>query len=335
MSQSEGPPSRTFGHRSVVVSDRNERPSFRPAATDPGEKLCRFDATDERIRGLVERFLDESAGDDRDNGLTIRLRLVEDDLCELPESLEEHWSGTPTRLTVRVGDHLETTIDVGNAVIDGWVSESLLDRLPETAARLLLEAPLATARAGRGWQVVHAATVVGPSGAAVIRGASGSGKSTLAAAAWKAGLEVLGDESVLVRQPGHHALVASVREVLVRPETAEMLDLEGDRIVTNGGEPKLRLILHQIEAARRSATHAATVFLGDRSQPGGARSTPLSPEAFKAGFDDAAIPQERWYGSPKPLVDDWARRPAFRLDGAIDLDGAIALLRHLCHGETR
>ena len=280
---------------------------------------------------MVGKYLDGVAKNNREGRLTIRLRLVEDNLSDLPDSLQEHWSGAPPRFTVRVGDHLETTIDVGKAVIDGWVSENLLDALPETAARLLIEAPLATVRAGGGWQVVHAATVVGPRGAVVIRGASDSGKSTLAAAAWKAGLEVLGDESVLVRQTDHHELVAAVREVLVRSETADMLNLDGDRIVTTGGEPKLRLKLPPIEASRRSATHAATVFLGDRSQPGGARLTPLSPGAFEAGFDTAEIPQERWYGSPEPLVRDWALRPAYRLDGAVDLDGAVALIGRLVH----
>jgi len=293
-----------------------------------------MDTTDERLQRLVRRFVDEPAENHHEGRLAIRLRLAKRDPPDLPDNLQEHWSGTPAHLTVRIDNHLETTIDVRRARIDGWVSERLLEGLPETAARLLIEAPLATARAGHGWQAVHAATVVGPRGAVVIRGASGRGKSTLAAAAWKTGLEVLGDESVLAQIPGHRDLVASVREVLIRTETAVMLDLDGDRSVTTAGESKLRLRLPPIEASRRSATHTATVFLGDRDRPGGARLTPIEPRGFQAQFDTAEIPQESWYGSSKPLVDHWARRPSFRLDGATDLDGALALLRRLCHGET-
>ncbi len=205
---------------------------------------------------------------------------------------------------------------------------------PETTGRLLVEAPLAAVRAGHGWQVVHAATVVGPSGVVAIRGASDAGKSTLAAAAWAAGLETLGDESLLVRRSAHEEVVASVREVLVRPWTAAALDLDGDPFVTPGGEPKLRLRLRPIPVSGRSGVHAATVLLGAIERPGGARMVPLTPREFIAGFGAGAIPQELWYGSPESLVRDWAKRPAYRLEGAADLDGAVDLLGRLSRGES-
>ena len=334
-SPDEDSPSPTLGRCSIFASDGDVPPISRPDAARTGELRCSVEVTDERLNRLVRWFVDKPVENHREGRLAIRLRLAKHDIPDFPDSLREHWSGTPNRLTVQVENHLETTIDVRRARIDGWVSERLLDKLPETAARLLIEAPLATARAGHGWQAVHAATVVGPQGAVVIRGASGRGKSTLAAGAWKAGLEVLGDESVLAQAPGHRDLVASVREVLIRAETAAMLDLDGDRIVTTTGDSKLRLRLRPIEASRRSATHAATVFLGDRDRPGGARLTPIDSREFQAEFDAAEIPQERWYGSPQPLVDHWSSRPAYRLDGATDLGGAIALLHRICHGETR
>jgi len=269
-----------------------------------------------------------------EDGLTIRLHLVEDGRAPLPDGLSEHWSGAPPLFSVRYGQLLETTVDVEHAVIDGWVCTSLLDELPETAARLLVEAPLAAVRAGHGWQVVHAATVVGPAGAVVIRGASDSGKSTLAAAAWAAGLEILGDESILVRQPAHDEVVASVREVLVRPSTAQALGLDGDLVSTTVGEPKLRLALPPIPASRRASVHVATVLLGKRDRAGGARMASLEPGELVAGFSAGEIPQERWYGSPEPLVRDWARRPAYRLDGTVDLEGAVTRVGRLSRGES-
>ena len=219
-------------------------------------------------------------------------------------------------------------------MIDGWVCRSLFDESPETVGRLLVEAPLATVRAGNGWQVVHAATLAGMGGAVIIRGAADSGKSTLAAAAWKAGIETLGDESILVRRPTHDEVTASVREVLLHPWTAETLGLSGVTELTRDGEPKLRVMMRPIPASQRSAIHAATVLLGATDRPSGARMVPLEPKEFSAGFQAGEIPQERWYGSLGPLVRDWARRPAYRLDGAVDLEGALALLGRLCRGES-
>ena len=231
-------------------------------------------------------------------------------------------------------EQLETIVDVAGAMIDGWVCRSLFDESPETVGRLLVEAPLATVRAGNGWQVVHAATLAGMGGAVIIRGAADSGKSTLAAAAWKAGIETLGDESILVRRPTHDEVTASVREVLLHPWTAETLGLSGVTELTRDGEPKLRVMMRPIPASQRSAIHAATVLLGATDRPSGARMVPLEPKEFSAGFQAGEIPQERWYGSLGPLVRDWARRPAYRLDGAVDLEGALALLGRLCRGES-
>jgi hypothetical protein len=277
-----------------------------------------------------------AAAADRDgHEPTIRLQLVEDDRGSLPKGLAEEWSGAPPRFTVRFGQLLESTADVADGTIEGWVCASLLREQPETAGRLLVEGPLAAVRSGHGWQVVHGATVIGSAGAVVIRGASDSGKSTLAAAACRAGLEILGDESLLAGRPSHEEIVATVREVLVRPTVGEMLGLEGEPVVTSGGESKLRLALPPLPVSKRSSVHAATVLLGDKDRTGGARLTPLEAGELETGFSAGEIPQERWYGaSPEPLARHWARRPAYRLDGSVDLEGAVALLGRLARGES-
>jgi hypothetical protein len=295
--------------------------------------------SDDELRQLAAQYCEETvdsgaiAGADH-RELSIRLRTVDGDGPATVDGIAERWTGAPPRLTVRFGDMLETALDVDEAVIDGWVRDSLVRDHRSVAGRLLVEAPLAAVRAGQGWQVVHAATVVGPAGAVVVRGPADSGKSTLAAAACKAGLEVLGDESILVRRPDHTHVVAAVREVLVDRTTAAALDLTGRWTETTGGERKLRLDLPPIPVSRRSATHVATVLLGARDQSGGAGLTRLEPGELETLFPAGEIPQERWYGSLEALVRDWAHRPAYRLDGAVDLDGAVEMLARLGRGES-
>lgn len=344
-----GPLPGTFEEDSPVVSDGSAQLSLGDRDAGPGKERLRLDVSHDQLHRLVRRYFEGTMLEDpnhrlsgeehsgpeaHETELTIRLHLVEDDRPAPSGDCFERWSGVHPRFTVRLGHRLEVMVDIDAAVIDGWVFASLLDTSPETAGRLLVEAPLAAVRAGHGWQVVHAATVVGPGGVVAIRGASDAGKSTLAAAAWRAGLETLGDESILVRRPVHEEIVASVREILVRPWTAEALDLEGDPFVTPDGEPKLRLRLPPIPAAGRTGVHAATVLLGAIKRPGGARMVSLTPEEFVGEFGAGAIPQEHWYGSPELLVRDWANRPAYRLEGAADLDGAVDLLGRLSRGES-
>lgn len=335
----DGSPSRAPDRVTAVVSGDRGSGAPEPKGSAPGAKTVRLVTSNETIRRMVrvycEDVVDVAADHAPDGGeLSIRLRVVEDEGAPISETPEERWTGLPQLLTVRYGSLLEATVDVERAVIDGWARRHIVHERPDITGRLLIEAPLAAVRARHGWQVVHAATVVGPEGAVVIRGSSDGGKSTLAAAAWKAGLGILGDESVLVSGPSHRELVASVREVLIRPSMAEALSLEGDPVTTAEGEVKVRLPLPPIPVGDRSSVHAATVLLGEKDRPGGARAVPLGPGELEAGFAAGEIPQERWYGSPERLARDWARRPAYRLDGTVDLDGAVAVLGRLCRGEA-
>lgn len=271
------------------------------------------------------------AANRRDDAVVFRLAERRAPDGSDPATANERWEVEGTTARVRLGDHVNAAVDVAAARVDGWASTHLLASAPATAARLLLEAPAAFALASRSWQVLHAAAVVGPAGAVVVRGPNDAGKSTTIAAAWLHGLQVLGDESVLAARddPGH--LAVTVREVLVCPAAARLLGLDGAMAtVVSGGDLKYRLDLGKLPRPEdREAVHVATVLLGDRDRPGGARLDPLGEEEFLADFGRSEIPQERWFGDPEPVARDWARRPAFRLDGASDLDGAVVLLRGL------
>ena len=70
------------------------------------------------------------------------------------------------------------------------------------------------------------------------------------------------------------------------------------------------------------------LLLGPR-EPGPARLVSLSPEEFQREFARGEIPQERIGGDPDPVALDWSVSNGFRLDGAIDLKGAVAILRRL------
>ena len=144
-------------------------------------------------------------------------------------------------------------------------------------ARTLLEAPAAVLLGRRGWQVLHAGAVVGPRGAAVVRGPSGAGKSTLVAAAHRAGLGVLGDESVFVSRRDPDDLAASVRDLALREDSARLLGIfDSTESAFTGREVKRRVDLFNGSApCDRRARRAAAVLLGPR-EPGPARLAPLS-----------------------------------------------------------
>ena len=90
-----------------------------------------------------------------------------------------------------------------------WVRDSELLTRWETAAPL--RTLLRWALRGHGLQMVHAAAVVGPRGAALLAGPAGSGKSTTALAASAAGLGYVADDYCAVAlgaPPRAHALCA-------------------------------------------------------------------------------------------------------------------------------
>lgn len=195
-------------------------------------------------------------------------------------------------------------------------------------ARTLLEAPAAVLLGRRGWQVLHAGAVVGPRGAAVVRGPSGAGKSTLVAAAHRAGLGVLGDESVFVSRRDPDALSASVRDLALREDSARLLGIFGaTQPAFTGLEKKRRVDLFDGSAPRdRLARRAATILLGPR-EPGPARLTPLRGVAFLDAFRAGTIPQER-PGDPDAVARAWAS-DGWLLSGASDLGGAARLMEGL------
>jgi hypothetical protein len=177
---------------------------------------------------------------------------------------------------------------------------------------------------------VHAGAVAGPAGAVVIRGAPGAGKSTLVAAAHRAGLQVLGDETVLVARDYPNELLAAVRDLTLLPEAAQLLDLHSALTpATAGGEAKLRVDLFSSSTPdARRARRISTIVLGPRNG-GPVRLEPLAPAAFLEEFGQGTIPQEAWSGTPKSIADYWASNGAYRLLGAADLRGAVALLSEL------
>ena len=191
-------------------------------------------------------------------------------------------------------------------------------------ARTLLEAPAAVLLGRRGWQVLHAGAVVGPRGAAVLRGPSGAGKSTLVAAAHRAGLGVLGDESLFVSRRDPDALAASVRDLAVREDSARLLGIfDSTEPAFTGREVKCRVDLFNGSApADRRARRAAAVLLGPR-EPGPARLAPLRGDAFLEAFRAGGIPQER-PGDPDAVARAWEAQGW--LLGRSDLRGAVGPL---------
>ncbi|HSB63491.1 MAG TPA: hypothetical protein VLJ18_04960 [Thermoanaerobaculia bacterium] len=205
---------------------------------------------------------------------------------------------------------------------------SLSSSLRSFLARTLLEAPAAALLARRGWRALHAGAVKGPTGAVVVRGGAGAGKSTLVAAAHAAGLEVLGDESLLVSRADPDELASSVRELTLRKDSATLLGLlSRSSPAFSGGEEKCRIDLFASSSPEtRAARRISTVLLGPRD-PGPARLVPLSPSEFLEEFARGEIPQEHVHGGFGAVARAWAYAGGARLDGASDLQGAVALLK--------
>ena len=249
-----------------------------------------------------------------------------------PDALPERrlaWTLSPDVYRAEIPGHLAVRITFDPPSVAGALSLSLLESFPSTVGRYLLEAPLAALLGARQHQPLHAGAIVGPHGAVVIRGRSGAGKSTLVAAAWQAGLGILGDESLLVSRGDPDDLSSTVRDLTLLPDAARLLGLEPfSEPAFSGGEEKRRIDLFQSSRpSDRRARRRATVLLGHRTGP--ARLIPLAPADFMAEFRQGEIPQERATGDPDPIARAWSARDAFRLEGANDLAGALELLRSL------
>jgi hypothetical protein len=248
---------------------------------------------------------------------------------ELPGDIEERlvWTVTPDVLVLRADGAVEVETGVKSRSVRGHVSESLLALRPQLAARLVLETPVAILMSRSGHAALHAGAVCRGKSAVVIRGASGAGKSTLVAALWKEGLRVLGDESVLVCRNRPRELVSSVRELTVLPDACDLLNLRDDSEPTwSGGEAKRRIDLAAgAKPEDRFGFHAATILLGARD-PGPARLVALSRAELIESFAEGAVKEETAGTDLGTILDDWVDRPAFRLEGATDLSGAVRLV---------
>ena len=321
--------------RSLLRSNRTTR---HEASYVVPRDAIRLRTNDPRILALADRLWDQApAGVGAARRVPAPLALAievfpADEDAPLPSSLEERWSVGRGDAELSLGDdHLHARIDGAGAQLVGRVSAAMVARRPSDVARLLLETPAAALLARRGYGALHAGAVVGAGGAVVIRGSAGGGKSTLVAAAHRSGLNVLGDESVLVARNSPDDLLCAVRDVTLLPDAWRLFDLD-DSLTTPmyGTEGKRRLDLFSSSTpARRRARRVATVLLGSRND-GPARLEPLAPETFLREFRRGEIAQEQqWSGTPEHIAEHWSRRGAYRLSGAADLAGAVALLTDL------
>ncbi|MAE70111.1 MAG: hypothetical protein CME06_06540 [Gemmatimonadetes bacterium] len=300
--------------------------SFAP----PGDSFL-LSAESSEIRALADRLWPPGPGSEvREPRARFRVSVAK--AASECSTVGESWRVDPPHYLVSYGDRLETRIDTDAATVDAWVGPGLLRTDPYTASRLLLEAPAAILLATRAWQPLHAAAIVGTTGAVVVRGGNGAGKSTLAARAFRDGLQVFGDESILVHREAPHRIAVAVRELLIRPDAAQLVRPIGPiREVLSGDERKLRLAMDRSPTpVARETPHKATLLLGDRDRSGGALLTPIGAEEFVLEFAKGEIPQERLAGcDPDRVARAWAAGPTFRLDGHRDLSGAIGALRGL------
>ncbi|MEO6325009.1 MAG: hypothetical protein ABIT01_08810 [Thermoanaerobaculia bacterium] len=296
----------------------------------PGASLF-VETNEERLLVLARRLWEETApAPRRDAELHAAWTATSGPRPELLPERRLTWTLLPEVYSAEIPGHLAARITFEPPSVVGAVSLSLLEAFPSTVARYLLEAPLAALLGARRHQPLHAGAVIGPRGAVVIRGGSGAGKSTLVAAAWQAGLGVLGDESLLVSREDPDDLSSTVRDLTLLPHAARLLGLETlCELAFSGGEEKRRIDLFPgATPSDRIARRRATVLLGPRT-PGPARLVPLTPEEFVTEFRHGEIPQERATGNPDFVARAWSAARAFRLEGALDLPGAVSLIASL------
>lgn len=296
----------------------------------------RIRTNDARILELADRLWDRVRPGLRSTGRTeVPIAFAidvqgESDGARPSAALTERWGVGTDHAELSLGDHLWARIDCAAGYLIGRVSARLVTHEFSLVARLLLETPAAALLARRGYCVLHAGAVSGPVGAVVIRGAAGAGKSTLVAAAYRSGLGVLGDESVLAARSDPDDILSAVRDVTLRPDAARLLALEDAATAAgSGADAKYRLDLFPSSTpAVRRARRVATVLLGPRNGSR-ARLEPLAPDTFLEDFRHGAIPQEHRFGTPDHIAAHWSRSGGYRLSGAADLTGAVGLLTDL------
>ncbi len=297
-----------------------------------GRDLARLEVSEPVVQGLAAALWAEVPGADaRADELCLRIEVSDAAVEGDPEeALLWDVSDDETRLAA---PGIEMTVRPWQRRASATVACTLVEHRPALVTRLLLEAPV-TAMKMVTMQLLHAGAVVGPAGAAVVRGAAGAGKSTLVAACRAAGLGFLGDESLLVDRDDADRLEATLRDLVLTPESARLLGLEAASVPAfSGGERKRRVPLPEpLVPADRLSRRVATVLLGPRA-PGPARLVPISGARFLEAFAEGEIPQERMYaGDSAAIARAWAGRETYLLTGAVDLGGAVDQIRDLVHG---
>ena len=153
-------------------------------------------AADSVVRDLAARLW-APAGEDATSERVLRLEVGVEEGSPAGDP-EEALTWTVTDEETRlVAPGLSLVVRPREGRASAAVARGLATSNPDLVTRLVLEAPV-TAMKMVQMQLLHAGAVVGPAGAAVLRGAAGAGKSTLVAACRSAGLGFLGDESLLV-----------------------------------------------------------------------------------------------------------------------------------------
>lgn len=297
-----------------------------------GRDRVRLEVSEPRLLGLAAALWAEVPGGAA-HADELRLRIEGYDAAVEGDPDEALGWDVSDDETCLAAPGIEMTVRPRERIASARVARAHVDHRPGLVTRLLLEAPV-TAMKMVTMQLLHAGAVVGPAGAVVVRGAAGAGKSTLVAACRAAGLGFLGDESLLVDRDDPDRLEATLRDLVLTPESARLLGLSAASVPTfSGGERKRRVPLPEpLAPADRLASRAATVLLGPR-EPGSARLVPLAGARFMEAFAEGGIPQERMYrGDPAAIARAWAGRETFLLTGAVDLGGAVDQIRDLVHG---
>ena len=166
--------------------------------------------------------------------ISLRISVVEGAGTASPPEALLVWRTRDEGFELDVGSALRGALRFDWREATLTLTRGLLDQAPSFVMRTALEAPAAALLARGAFVALHAAAVSGPRGAVVLRGSAGAGKSTLAAAAAARGLQVLGDESVLVARDDADAIVASVREVAIRADAASLVGLRESKVFTSG-----------------------------------------------------------------------------------------------------
>jgi hypothetical protein len=295
----------------------------------PGDSI-RLESNDGRVLRLAEKLWERPDAASKNGAIDLRITVRSGGVPGPVPEKHLAWELGESEYVASIKGLLVMRIDLATARVRAEITSGLLEEAPSFVARTLLEAPVAVLLCRRGFTVLHAGAVVGPRGAVVLRGAGGAGKSTLVAAGWRAGFGVLADESILVSREDPGLLASSVRELTLLPDSERLLGLEGASEETfAGGEAKRRVDLFPCSSpGQRVARRVATLLLGNRS-PGPARLVPLGTAEFRDAFREGEIPQERLGGDPDAVAEAWAAMDSWRLDGSVDLDGAVSILGRL------